>query len=275
MAGSCSVTNPIDLLSWLREQCSEYRFDVAGVFQRTSETSWWPLQASGPDELEYRLADGGHLLPLPKEPAALANVLEVSIVNFLEGRALQAPEAKVRRGSERGYPDLEISGGVFGGGFHAVDVKAARRAKNRVQTQSRITLYTGNTYFKWPDLHWPGTLRPFSSYDTHLDLIMIYTLNEESTARVEDLEIIIQEPWRIASRERSSTTREYIGAVTNLADLRAGRGSFSTPAEFYAYWRKFPFRVSPQVQTQLQRLLKAQQEELDQLRRQQQLGFDE
>ena len=104
--------------------------------------------------------------------------------------------------------------------------------------------------------------------------MMIYTLNEESTARVEDLEIIIQEPWRIASRERSSTTREYIGAVEGLDDLRAGRGPFQTPDVFYAYWRKFPFKVSPQVQTQLQRLLRTQQEELEQLRRHQQLGFE-
>jgi restriction endonuclease EcoRV len=201
------------------------------------------------------------------EPAALANVLEVAIVNFLTVRGLLIPEAVVRRGNERGYPDLEISGPPFGGGFHAVDVKAARRARNGRQTQSRITLYTGNTYFKWPDLHWPGTFRPFRAYATHLDVLMIYTLNTESNARVEDLEIIVQEPWRIASRERSSTTREYIGAVNGLDALRSGEGAFATPAEFYDYWRRFPFKVSPQVQTQLQRLLTAAHAELAELRK--------
>ncbi|MGH3159895.1 MAG: hypothetical protein ACRDNF_25425 [Streptosporangiaceae bacterium] len=129
--------------------------------------------------------------------------------------------AQIHRGTERGYPDFEISGPAFGGGFHAVDVKAARRATSGRRTQSRITLYTGNTYFKWPSLHWPGTFRPFSDYSSHLDVIMIYTLNPDSNARVEDLEIIVQEPWRIASRERSSTTREYIGAIeeSNCQDL--------------------------------------------------------
>jgi hypothetical protein len=181
-------------------------------------------------------------------------------------RAELTQGAKVQRGNERGYPDLELSGPAFGGGFHAVDVKAARRAASGRQTQSRITLYTGNTYFKWPELHWPGTMRPFSEYAAHLDLLMIYTLNEDSHARVEDLEIIVQEPWRIASRERSSTTREYIGAVTGLDALRAGEGAFATPAEFYEYWRKFPFKISAQVQTQLQRLLKAAHDELAELR---------
>jgi Restriction endonuclease EcoRV len=148
-----------------------------------------------------------------------------------------------------------------------VDVKAARRAPAGRQTQSRITLYTGNTYFKWPDLHWPGTLRAFSDYTAHLDVIMIYTLNPGSYARVEDLEIIVQEPWRIASKERSSTTREYIGAVTNIDALRRGDGAFATSAEFYDFWRRYSFKVSPQVQTQLQRLLKAAHDELTELRK--------
>lgn len=269
------MANPLDLRAWLAEQCADYTFDVSGVFQRTSEESRWPLHAAGPEELEEKLVQGGHLLPLPKEPAALANVLEVSIVNFLVTRILQVTGAEVRHGTERGYPDLEISGPAFGGGFHAVDVKAARRSRGRGHTQSRITLYTGNTYFKYPDLHWPGTFRPFGSYATHLDVIMIYTFNPGSTARVEDLEIIVQEPWRIASKDRSSTTREYIGAVMRLDDLRAGWGSFPTPDAFYTHWRKHQFKVSPFVHTQLQRAMKAQQEELDELRRRQEHGFEQ
>jgi hypothetical protein len=268
------VAQVFDLRSWMQDQCASFRFDVGGVFQRESDLAWWPLKASGPAELEDRLAQGGHLLPLPREPAALANVLEVSIVNFLTLRVLAVPGAEIRRGTERGYPDFEISGSAFGGGFHAVDVKAARRAPSGRQTQSRITLYTGNTYFKWPDLHWPGTFRPFNDYTSHLDVIMIYTLNPDSNARVEDLEILVQEPWRIASRERSSTTREYIGAIMDLPKLRTGDGVFETPAEFYDYWRRFPFKVSAQVQRQLQRLLTATQDELARLRAAQETGPD-
>lgn len=265
----------LDLTSWLRQQCADYAFGAGGVFLRDSDGATWPLIAHDPAELETRLSTGGHLLPLPKEPAALANILEVSILNFLEARVGQIPGGTIRRGTERGYPDLEISGAAFGGGHHAIDVKAARRARNMTQTQSRITLYTGNTYFRWPDLHWPGTFRPFNEYASHLDLILIYTLNETSNARVENLEVIVQEPWRIASRERSSTTREYIGAVTSIAALRAGQGVFETPTAFYDYWRRFPFKVSPQVQNQLQRLLASTQQELAVLRRQQPRSQDE
>jgi hypothetical protein len=54
-------------------------------------------------------------MPLPREPAALANVLEVSIVNFLALRVLAVAGAQVHRGTERGYPDFEIGGPAFGG----------------------------------------------------------------------------------------------------------------------------------------------------------------
>ena len=147
---------------------------------------------------------------------------------------------------------------------HAIDIKAARRkvgktGKLGTQTQSRITLYTGNTYFRYPQLQWPATFRPFQDYGSHLSLIAIYTLNDKSDSRIEDLELIAHETWRIGSRQRSSTTREYLGAVQKLDDLRAGKGEFETEEAFYAYWRKFKFKVGDAVQQQLTKLLKQQE----------------
>jgi hypothetical protein len=245
---------------WLREQCAEYEFDIAGVFRLNGNLSW-PIVADDASTLAQTLADGGHILPLPREPAALANVLEVSLVNFLLERANATAGVTMLRGTERGYPDLELSGQRFGGGFHALDVKMAKRKVTKTGTptnltQSRITLYTGNTYFRYPQLHWPGTFRPFDEYTSHLDLIGIYTLNYTSLARVEDLELIVHEPWKLASKQRSSTTREYIGAVQHIDALREGRGEFDSPEAFYAYWRKYNFRIGRAVQQQLDKLLK-------------------
>lgn len=247
--------------SWLRQQCAEYVFDLRGVL-RTSGEHAWPLVAGDSEELERQLAEGGHILQLPKESAALANVLEVSIVDFLLHRLEALSGAEGQRGTERGYPDIELSGPAFSGGFHAVDVKVARRGVTKrgpsANTQSRITLYTGNTYFRYPSLRWPGTFRSFDDYRTHLDVLAIYTLNDRTAWRVDDLELIVQQPWRIASKQRSSTTREYIGAVVNIEALRAGRGEFATPEAFYTYWRKFPFNIGRAVQQQLDKALRQQ-----------------
>lgn len=243
-----------ELTKWLRETCSSYVLEPVAVFRHGGHGSF-PLVAETAAELEHKLDAGGHLMPLPREPAALANIVEVSLVDFLLGRLREQQGASGRRGTERGYPDIEISGDRFGGGFHALDVKVARRSTSGRQTQSRITLYTGNTYFRYPRLHWPGTFRPFEDYASHLVLIAIYTLSEDSLSHIEDLELIIQESWQIGSRQRSSTTREYIGAVTSLESLRAGHGDFEMETDFYAYWRKYPFTIGRAVQQQLDRIL--------------------
>jgi hypothetical protein len=246
----------VELIDWLRSIYREYVFDVAAVYRREGRHEW-PISATDAEDLAAKLAEGGHFLPLPKEPAALANVLEVSIVDFLLERADEVSGLTVTRGTERGYPDVELSGTAFGGGHHALDVKVARRASGGRRTQSRITLYTGNTYFRYPQLHWPGTFRPFRDYASHIDLLCIYTLTD-ATERVADLELILQEPWRIASKQRSSTTREYLGAVQTIADLREGRGDFDTEAAFYAFWRRYNFRIGRAVQQVLDRLLAEQ-----------------
>lgn len=245
-----------NLVDWLRGVCARYSLEPVAVFRREGEHAW-PLVADDAADLEGQLREGGHFVPLPKEPAALANILEVSLVDFLLREIEQLSDVEAQRGTERGYPDIEISGPRFGGGYHALDVKVARRHSNGKKTQSRITLYTGNTYFRYPTLHWPGTFRPFDDYASHLDLIVLYTLNEYSLSRVEDLQLIVQEPWRIGSRQRSSTTREYIGAVQSIADLIAGKGEFNNQDEFYSFWRKYNFKIGKAVQNQLDRLLKA------------------
>ncbi|MBX3025961.1 restriction endonuclease [bacterium] len=241
------------ILEWLRNACAEYRLEPRAVF-RHSRSSAWPLTARNDQELEAKLGEGGHLLPLPKEPAALANVIEVTVVDYLLTRIREVPGALANRGTERGYPDIEIGGDVWGNRFHAVDVKVARR-RNATRTQSRITLYTGNTYFRYDTLRWPGTFRPFGEYASHLDVIVLYTLDPELTQRARDVELLVHEAWRIGSRQRSSTTREYLGAVQSIDQLRAGKGEFASEREFYDYWRKYNFKTGRAVEKQLHRLL--------------------
>jgi Restriction endonuclease EcoRV len=240
------------VIGWFRSACGSHELLPLAVLTAKGDDSW-PLQAANESELRKALAKAKRLAPLPKEPAALANVLEVSVVDFLLERLSAEVGVRARRGTERGYPDIELS---VGDTHFAVDFKAARRGKSRKQTESRITLCTGNTYFRYPKLHWPNTFRSFESYAAHIEILAIYTLNEESTWRVDDLEFIIDEMWRFASKQRSSTTREYIGAVVSLEALRAGKGEFETEEEFQKFWRKFPFKIGRTVQQQLDRLLK-------------------
>ena len=118
----------LDLLKWLRQQCEQFVFFPAGVYVERGEHEW-PLIAGDEHDLTSKLDAGGHLVSLPKESAALANVIEVALVDFLLERLQALSGASGVRWQERSYPDLEISGAAFGGGFHAVDVKMARLNK--------------------------------------------------------------------------------------------------------------------------------------------------
>lgn len=126
------------IVEWLRELCTDYELEPIAVYRRHADHPW-PIIAANDDELQEKLAETGHFLALPKEPAALANVLEVSLVEFLMEKVGSLSDVTIRRGTERGYPDVEISGSRFGGKHHAIDVKVARRAQNGRQTQSCIS----------------------------------------------------------------------------------------------------------------------------------------
>lgn len=246
------IGSAVDLL---RKVCAEYSFEPIAIYKAHGSHDW-PLVATDDADLAERLAKGDHFLPLPREPAALANIVEVAVVDFLLDRLSDAGVTLVR-GTERGYPDIEME---VDGRFFAIDVKVARRAISRKgvptgRTDSRITLYTGNTFFLYPTLKWPGTFRPFADYEGHIDLICLYTLNGESVTRVEDFELLVVEPWKIASKMRSSTTREYLGAVDNIERIRMESGDFASAAEFYTFWRKHPWKIGKAVQQQLQKLL--------------------
>lgn len=240
------------VIAWLRKICGSHELMPLAVLTAKGNDHW-PLTATNEAELRDALTKAKRLTPLPKEPAALANVLEVSVVDFLLEALATEPGVVAKKGTERGYPDVEI---VIDGKHFAVDFKAARRNKARTQTESRITLCTGNTYFRYPQLHWPNTFRAFQDYSAHLEVLAIYNLNQESTWRVDDLEFIVDHMWRFGSKQRSSTTREYIGAVVSLDALRDGNGEFSTEDEFLKFWRKYPFKIGRTVQQQLDKLLK-------------------
>lgn len=248
---------PVNVIEWLRDACREYKLEPYAIYRKQG-THASAIKQGNDDDLARQLEERGHLLPLPREPAALANIIEVALVTYLLKRLAGVKGAVTQRGKERHYPDVEVSGPPFGGGFHAIDIKVARRAEGASRTDSRITLYTGNTYFRYPTLKWPGTFRPFNDYATHVDVFVLYTLNENAVHRVDDLQLVVQEPWRIGSKKRSSTTREYIGAVDKIDDLVHGRGDFKSKEEFYKFWRAQPFKIGKVVQQQLDKLLLAQ-----------------
>lgn len=245
------------LLAWIREQTDDWKQSAAGIFQQSGLNEEWPVHAEDAQALHQVLTQRGHLLPLPTEPAALANLVEIELRTHLEVAAGRTEGAELRVGTQRSYPDLEFSGPAFGGGVRAVDIKCARRRKSGTALQSRIALYTGNTYFLWPQLKFSGILRPFGDYDELLSIVAIYDFQPDRPERIANLQIVVHDTWRIASTKRASATREYIGSVQEIDRLVAGHGDFATVRDFYDFWRSTArgWKKSPEAEKLLRRAL--------------------
>ncbi|WP_419847267.1 type II restriction endonuclease [Candidatus Poriferisocius sp.] len=244
-------------LDWLRDQVNGWEQSALGIFRLRSGQEQWPVQAAGPEDLKEQLLQRGHLLPLPTEPAALANLIEIELREHLVTAAAGTPGVEIRLGTERSYPDLELSGPAFGDRCYAVDIKCARRAKSGTSLQNRIALYTGNTYFLWPTLNFSGILRPFDDYAEHFAVVAIYNFLKSRPERISDLQMIVHESWRIASTKRASATREYIGSVQSIGQLTAGEGEFRTVEAFETYWRASSrnWKKSPEAEKLLRRAI--------------------
>ena len=124
---------------------------------------------------------------------------------------------------------------------------------------NRIALYTGNTYYLWPRLKFSGIRRPFAEYRELLSVVVIYRFEPTRPERITDVTVVAHETWRIASRARASATREYIGSISNIKDLVAGRGEFESATEFYDFWRSSArkWKKSPEAERLLRRALDA------------------
>lgn len=190
-----------------------YRFDVEGLYLK-----------------------GGIVRPLPSEAAVVGKVLEVSIHEYLSRKLLQQKQLKwIPASSDRVYPDVSFNGPMIFPHKFALDVKCARRSRDKKRTKSAITIGTFDAeYFRYPEEKVGNIMLPYGSYTAHLSLIALYTY-EAATAR--DVELLVVEKWRVATKKRSSGTRCYIAASPIIADLRAEKGPFDSEEEFNAFWR--------------------------------------
>jgi len=200
---------------WLRSVLGTYSFGVQGIL----------------------LADGT-VLPLPSESALIAKLIEVTLLQRFRTVALAVRGLTIDGApSGRVYPDIMLSGLRLNHKKVGLDVKAARRAPRGLRTVSRITLGPYDKYFRFPDRKMAGSWIPYGEIDWHLDVIVLYDYLGGVITNVEPL---VVETWRVASRVRSSGTRQYMGAVMEIDRLRKERGDFDSADAFYEHWRNHP-----------------------------------
>ena len=207
----------------LRALLRGYEFDVEGLYMRD-----------------------GSVRPLPSEASVVGKVLEVSINEYLSRRLLLTRELRwIPASSDRVYPDITFNGPLISPHRFALDVKCARRHASGTKTKSAISIATFDAeYFRYPGDKVGNIMMPYSSYSAHLLLLALYSY-AEATAR--NVELLVVEKWRVATKKRSSGTRCYVAANRSIAALREESGDFSSEGEFNQYWRHQPIKETKEA----------------------------
>lgn len=149
------------------------------------------------------------------------------------------------------YPDItfvDCDGNLF-----AVDLKSSYRKSSTRINGMTLGAFTG--YFRNRESS-KNVTYPYSSYQAHIVLGIIYSENEigideRKTYTVEDLGDIIsvikditffvQEKWKIAIDRPGSGNTKNIGSVSLIDDLINGNGAFANLGEdvFDDYWTNY------------------------------------
>ncbi len=195
----------------LRELLEGYEFDVKGLI----------------------LIDGS-IEPLPREASVVGKVLENSIKHYLRRRLLNMNDLVcIPASSDRTYPDFTFNGSLVHPNRFAVDLKCARRDHHGEKTSYSITIGTYDAeYYHYPTEKVANIEMPYASYTAHLSVIALYDY-VDTTAR--NIELLVVEKWRVATKKRSSGTRCYIAAVSDIGALRKEKGDFSSEEEVNRY----------------------------------------
>lgn len=151
------------------------------------------------------------------------------------------------------YPDFTFHKGLEAKGKIAIDVKTTYRIKD--DDKFNYTL-GGYTSFIRPGNEGKNIAFPFDHYAEHWVIGFVYNRIAEKKAGAEhryrvdqianiplpfgNVEVFVQEKWRIASDKAGSGNTTNIGSIHGtLEDFKAGKGPFTSEDEFLDYWRAY------------------------------------
>ena len=191
------------------------------------------------------LLEDQSVIDVPSDSRAISAIFEQLVVERIKPIA-QKYRCVLEEGGGREYPDITLRDIPGFRGKIAIDVKTSR--KKSANTIGGFTIGTYLGYFRTPDRK-VGTIRyPYGDYAQHWIIGLCYefeTYEEkigdlvEEKFRITDVDVVVQEKWRIASRQTGSGTTKHMRSITNIEGLKAGRGEFRSQEEFLEYWRHY------------------------------------
>ena len=119
-----------------------------------------------------------------------------------------------------------------------MDIKTGRRVGNR--TGFTLGSYAG--YFRKPDKKLCcGGAFCYNDFNEHWDICFIYDWNKDSDTlhMISNVQVIVQEKWRLASKTTGTGTTTAIGSIKEINRIISGNGDFRSEKEFLRYWKNY------------------------------------
>jgi len=174
---------------------------------------------------------------LPDIPQVISGLFQEIAKQRIKPFLREQYNCQIVQGGAREYPEITAFGGRLGKEQIAIDIKTTRRLSLSRVSGFSIGSYAG--YFLHPEQKLPGCKFPYADFKEHWIVGFVYTWSPkaESLHMVSNIEVIISEKWRIASKSTATGTTFAISSVRNLEALRKGRGDFNSSNEFEDFWR--------------------------------------
>lgn len=197
------------------------------------------------------IADDHRIYPLGTDTKVLGSIFELVsrplIYEMAKEHNLQVREPR----AQNIYPDFTLMVSERDVKKIAVDVKTTYREGNK---KVSFTLGEYNSFIREKTKS-KNIEFPYDQYAEHWIIGFIYKRKapEQIPAHIydikdlskipipfEDVQVFVQEKWKIAGQSAGSGNTTNIGSISGtVEDFQHGRGSFSSEEEFLDYWRNY------------------------------------
>jgi hypothetical protein len=183
------------------------------------------------------IEDDGNIINLPDIPQVITGIFQEVAKQKIKPFLKEHYDCQIIQGGSREYPEITAFGGKLGQAKIAIDIKTTRRVSTNRVSGFSIGSYAG--YFLHPERKLPGCKFPYGEFKEHWLVGFVYSWNPHADPlyMVSEIEMIINQKWKIASRSTATGTTFAMSSVRNLDNLRAGRGDFGSSQEFETFWR--------------------------------------
>ncbi len=195
----------------------------------------------------------GRIYPLGSDTKVISTLFEIvarqAVAKYADGAGMQLVEPS----KQNHYPDFTLMRGENDTRKVAIDVKTTYLENGK--TRFRYTLGGYTSYIR-PETEDKNIVYPYSQYSEHWVIGFVYKrleLKREASGRIfsfktineipvplEDVDVFMQEKWRISGDKAGSGNTTNIGSITGtISDFTSGNGVFLSEDEFVNYWRGY------------------------------------